>query len=193
MKQGSKLFLTGALGVAFARAALADPTAFELVKKGDDYVGVQSKDKIVEIASDKSVAGLTPNVWHVVYYDPDTPFKSVEVKFGGGQEMGVSHPMHPMHPFEMPDRAAEILDLSKCRINSDQALNIATTQSLLRPLALRVTKLTLTHDDLGAVWKVQIWAAKMRNPDRDADVGTVVLSAADGSIVKLDLHPGRAE
>ena len=190
MKQGSKLFLTGGLGCALVRAVCADPTALDLVKKGDAYVGIQSKDKIIAIESDKSVASLTPNIWHVVYFDPDSPFKRVEVKFGGGQEMDVSHPM-PF--FQLPAKADEILDLSRIKVNSDQALNIATHQSLLKPLTLRAAKLTLTHGDVGAVWKVQLWATKLNHPDREADIGTVTLSGADGSIVNLDLHPDRAE
>ena len=97
MKYG---FVWGAvLGLATTRIALADPTALELVKKkGNNYVGVQSKDKVLEIYSDKSVAKLQPNVWNIVYYDPSVTFKSVDVKFrGAGEEMEVSHSMHGVH------------------------------------------------------------------------------------------------
>ena len=30
-----------------------------------------------------------PNVWYVVYYDPDAVLKAVEVKFGAGKKMDV--------------------------------------------------------------------------------------------------------
>ena len=186
----SSLFLIAALALALVGKASADPTALQLAKKGNDYIGVQSKDKVVEILSEKSVVNLAPNVWHVVYFDPDAPFKSVEVKFGGGQEMEVSH---PVRPFQMPAKEVEILDPSKLKVDSDQALNIATSQSLLKSLTLRAAKLTLTHSEYGAVWKVQLWAAKLKDPNKEADVGTTTLSAVDGSIVKSDLHPGRTE
>src|SRR5712672_1975490 len=81
--------LTFAL-VCMARAS--DPTAFELAKLGNQYVGIQSKDKVVQIRSDKSIGSLTPTIWYVVYYDPDATFKAVQVKFGAGQKMDVSHP-----------------------------------------------------------------------------------------------------
>jgi len=41
----------------------AEPTAFELIKEGNRSLGEQSKDKVLEIHSDKSVASLTPNIW----------------------------------------------------------------------------------------------------------------------------------
>ena len=45
MKRCSRLFLSLALATLFAGAAQAgEPTAYDLIKAGDQYVGVQSKD-----------------------------------------------------------------------------------------------------------------------------------------------------
>jgi hypothetical protein len=189
MKRKYSLIPALALGFALAHATQAQPTALSLADKGNDYVGIQSKDKIVEISSDKSVGDLKPNVWHVVYYDPNTPFKCQEVKFGSGQEMDVSHPVP--RPFEPP--RGEILDKSKLKVDSDQALNIATGQAMVKQLTLRAAKLTLTQGDVGPIWKVQLWAAKARNPDRETDIGTVTISASDGSMVKSDLRLNKAD
>lgn len=180
-----------ALGFALTRITQAEPTALALVNKGNDYVGIQSKNKIVEIRSDKSMAGLTPNIWYVVFYDPDSPpFKCVEIKFGGGQEMEVSH---PFRPFQLPGDDPQILDKATLKVDSDRALNLAAAQPVLKPLTLKAAKLTLTRGDLGPVWKVQLWAAKLSDPSREADVGTVTLSATDGSVERSDLHPNKAE
>jgi hypothetical protein len=43
------------------------------------------------------------------------------------------------------------------------------------------------------VWKVRLWAAKLRNPERDADIGEVWVSASDGKVVKNDLHINRVD
>ena len=43
-------------------ASGAEPTAFELIKDGNRYLGEQSKNKVREVRSDKSVAGLTPSI-----------------------------------------------------------------------------------------------------------------------------------
>ena len=185
------LFIIIALAGALSFNARADePTAFNLAQKGNDYVGVQSKDKLVQIRSEKSVGSMTPNIWYVVYYDPDATFKSVEVKFGAGQKMDVSHPWRAI---EMATDQHTLLDKDKLKVDSDRALKIASAQPLLKNLTLRASKLTLDHSDTGPVWTVQFWAAKLKNPNDNADVGIVVLSATDGSVVKTDLHPNSVD
>jgi hypothetical protein len=184
------LFFSTLLAFAAAHVARAgEPTAFELVKRGDPYVGMQSKDKVLQIRSEKSVASLTPNIWHVVYYDPDAPLKQVDVKFGAGKEMNVSR---GWRPFQLPAKESDVLERSKLRVDSDKALKLATEQPLLKGLTIKASKLTLDHSDAGPVWKVQLWAAKLKNPEKEADIGMVVLSATDGSVVKNDLHPNKA-
>jgi hypothetical protein len=160
----------------------------DLVNKGDQYVGVQSKDKVIQISSDKSVATLTPNVWHVLYYDPDSTFKTVQVTFGAGQEMEVTHPfrMFPAHPEDM-------LGLDSVKVDSDRALRVAASQPILNALTLRASKMTLQKTDDGVVWKVELWAAKVGDSTKEADIGTVTISAADKSVVRSDLHPSNAD
>src|SRR5690242_116300 len=79
-------------------ALAADSTAFDLIKEGNRYVGEQSKDKIVQIRSEKSVGTINPNVWYVVYYDPTATLKSVEVKFGAGKMLSVKRPLRLLEP-----------------------------------------------------------------------------------------------
>jgi hypothetical protein len=186
-----KTFAVVAMTVAVAQAALAaDPTAFELIKLGDQYVGVQSQDKVVQIRSEKSVGTLVPNIWYVVYYDPDATLKAIEVKFGAGQKLDVSHPLRLLEPITGEDR---VLDSTKLKVDSDQALKIAMAEPLLKNLTLKASQLWLQHGDLGPEWKVKLWAAKLKAPNEDADVGVVVVSAADGSVVKIDLHPNSVD
>jgi hypothetical protein len=49
--------------------------------------------------------------------------------------------------------------------------------------------MTLENTDDGVVWKVDLYAAKVPDPTKDANVGCVTLSAYDGSLIKSDLHP----
>ena len=185
------LLAAAAMTLAVTRAALAaDPTAFELIKLGDQYVGVQSKDKVVEIRSEKSIVSLTPNIWYVVYYDPDATLKAVEVKFGAGQKLDVSHPLRLLEPITGEDK---VLDREKLKTDSDKALEIAKLQPLLKSLTLKAAKLTLKHGDEGPVWQVQLWAAKLKNPNDDADIGVVIISTADGAVIRTDLHPNSVD
>jgi hypothetical protein len=168
----------------------AEPTAYDLIRSGDPFVGVQSKDKVVQIRSEKSIGSLVPNIWYVVYYDPDATFKSVEVKFGAGEKLDVTHPWRIL---ELAGDDHSVLDATKLRVDSDRAIRLATSQPLLENLKLTATQLWLDHGDNGPEWRVKIWALRPKNPQEDADVGVVILSAADGSIVKIDLHPNSAD
>jgi len=191
MKRCSRLFLSLALAALFTGAAQAgEPTAYDLIKAGDQYVGVQSKDQVVQVRSEKSIASLTPNIWYVVYYDPDATFKATEVKFGAGEKLTVSRPWRML---EMANDGHKVLDRSKLKVDSGKAIKIATAQPLLKNLTLKATQLWLEHGDSGPQWRVKLWAAKLKNPNDDADIGVVIISTDDGSVLKVDLHPNSVD
>jgi hypothetical protein len=190
MKTKLKMSIAAVLLLAPAGLALAaEPTAFSLIKAGDKYVGEQSKDKVVQIRSEKSVGTMTPNIWYVVYYDPDATLKAVEVKFGAGQKMDVSRPLRLLEPITGADK---VLDSSKLKVDSDKALDIARSQPLLKALTLTSSQFWLEHSEDGPRWKIQLWAAKLNHPGDQADVGAIYLSTADGSVLRNDLHPNSA-
>lgn len=184
------LLATALLLTAAFKSAADEPTALDLARRGDQYVGVQSRDKIVQIRSEKSISSLTPNIWYVVYYDPDATFKAVEVKFGGGEELEVTHPWRIL---EMTGDDHHALDGSKLKVDSDQAIRIAKSQPVLANLKLDATQLWLEHGDNGPQWRVRLWALRINDETGDADVGEVTLSATDGSIINVDLHPNSVD
>jgi hypothetical protein len=175
--------------VTFAR----DRSAFQLAKEGDQYVGVQSKDRIVQIRSDKSVGSLTPFVWYVVYYDPNAALKAVEVKFNGDKMVDVQRPLRLLEPVTGGDLP---LDRDKLKIDSDEALRIASQEPALQNLQLTAAKFKLERVGEGVlgrgpgepVWKIELWGATRSNPAKEAHLGEVWVSAADGKVVKDDLH-----
>src|SRR6185369_9117193 len=63
----------------------ASPSAFQLAKEGNRYIGEQAKDKVVQIRSERSKGGVVPSVWYVVYFDNTAALKATEVKFGNGK------------------------------------------------------------------------------------------------------------
>ncbi len=174
--------------VLSAQGDSSNPTAFNLIKEGNRYVGEQCKDKVVQIRSEKSVGSLQPMVWYVVYYDPTATFKATEVKFGGGKMMEVKRPLRLLEAVGGGD---PVLDRDKLKIDSDAALAIALKEPLLSPLTLRITQYWLEHGKEGPVWKIRFWAAKALHPADNADVGDLYISAADGTIIKNDLHIDR--
>jgi hypothetical protein len=184
------VILAGVVMCAVGTARAGEMTAFELAKAGNRYVSDEVKDQVVQIRSEKSVGSLTPDVWYVVYYDPDATFKATEVKFGAGQKMDVKRPMRMLEPVTGQDQK---LDRSKLRIDSDKALQIASSDPLLKKITLTASQMWLERGDDGPTWRVRFWAAKLRDPEHDQDIGEVHLSAADGTVVKRDLHIDRLD
>ena len=176
------LFLV--LAVAAPAFAGQEPTAFQLAKAGNRFVGEPSRDKVLGIISDKSIASLTPSIWRVAYFDPDARSKIVEVKFGSGLKLGVNRPWKIFGG----GKEADVLDLKKLKVDSDEALRIATMQKLLQPFTLKYSQLWLQHGDDGLTWKVRLWAAKLGKPDVIMEIGDLFISPEDGKIIRADLH-----
>jgi len=188
---GKQLTFTALALIAATRFVLAgEPTALELIKEGNEYVGKESKDKVVQIRSEKSIGSLQPNVWYIVYYDPDATFKATEVKFGGGKKLKVTRPLRVLEPVTGDNKK---LDRSKFKIDSNKAIEIAGKEPVLKPVTLKATKLTLQRHDDGPAWKVELWAAKLKNPNDDVKVGEVFISVEDGRVVKSDLNINKVD
>lgn len=170
--------------------AADEKTAFELIKEGNRHVGEDAKDKVVQIRSEKSLGSLTPNIWYVVFYDPDAATKATEVKFGGGVKLEVKR---QFRLFELAGKAHLPLDREKLKVDSNKAIETATAEPLLKNLKILSTRLTLERYEEMPVWKVRLWAAKLRNPNKDADIGEVFISAETGKVVKNDLKINRVD
>jgi hypothetical protein len=190
---------SGWAGLAFALAlamfapdtSAGETTALDLVKEGNRYVGEQAKDKVVEIRSEKSIGGLDPAIWRIVYFDPTATFKSVEVKFGAGKMLDVKRPFRLLEPITGKD---EPLDMSKVKIDSNKAIQTALAEPLLEKLTVKATSAKLVRGDGGVpVWKIRVWAAKLREPNEQADLGEVTLSAEDGKVIKNGLRIKRVD
>ena len=176
-----------------------DLTAFELIKEANRYVGEQSKDKVVQIRSEKSIGSLTPVVWFVVLYDPTATLKATEVQFAAGKMVAVKRPFRLIEPVTGGDIP---LDRDKLKVDSDKAIKTALKEPLLEKIKVVATQLKLERVGEGVigasgpgapVWKVRLWAAKLREPVREADIGEVWLSATDGKVIKSDLHIERVD
>lgn len=167
-----------------------EPTALELIREGNRYVGEPVKNRVVQLRSEKSVGSLVPNIWYVVYYDPDATFKATEVKFGAGQKLDVTRPIRVL---ELGTGDYKELDRTKLNTDSNRAISIATSQPALKDLKLTATKMTLARGDAGPEWKVTIWASRLRNPNEDADVGSIFIDSATGKVVRSDLHINRVD
>jgi hypothetical protein len=179
------------LALPLAASAAKEMTAFELIKEGNRYVGEHVRDKVVQIRSEKSVGGLTPSIWYVVYYDTTASLKAMEVKFGAGKMLDVKRPfrlLEPTHGGDLP------MDRAKLKINSDAAIAVALKEPLLEKLTITATALRLDRQrDGNLAWRIRVWAAKLRNPNKDVEIGDVFVNAEDGKVIRHDLHIRRVD
>jgi hypothetical protein len=125
-----------------------------------------------------------------VYYDLDATAKATQVKFGGGVKLEVKR---PSRLFELAGTAHLPLDKDKLKVDSDKAIEIATAEPLLKNLKILATRLTLERWEEMPVWKVRLWAAKLRNPAKDVDIGEVFITADTGKVIKNDLRISRVD
>ncbi len=169
-------------------ARASSPTAFNLIKEANLSVGEGSRDKVVSVTSEKSVGELTPSTWALLFYDPTTTWKAVQVSFSAGQKTGVSYPPRILEMFGSSDK---FFDKSKLKIDSDKALEIAIKEPLLRNLTLKSSRMWLELRSGVPTWRIRLWAAKYRNPNDEADLGEVHVSADEGKVIRRDLHPER--
>jgi len=168
--------------------------AFELVKEGNRHVGEDAKGRVVEIRSQKSVGTLTPNIWYVFYYDPDATAKATEVKFGAGKKLSVKRPARILEPITGQQKE---LNRGKLKIDSVKAIEIAKKEPLLNKRTLTSTQLWLERlpwqSDDTPIWKVRVWAAKLRKLTDSVGVGDIYISAEDGKVVKNGLRIDRVD
>ena len=183
------LLLAG--GLSQIASLAAEPTAFELIKEGNRHVGEEAKGRVVQIRSEKSIGSLMPNIWYVVYYDPDATAKATEVKFAAGTKVSVKRPARILEPISRSHRE---LAKEKLKIDSDKAIQIAKSDPLLKNVTLTNTEMRLERGEGDQpVWKVKLWAAKIRKPSETVHIGEIHISAEDGKVVKNDLKPGRVD
>lgn len=185
--------IAGAIALATTAVAADEPTAFDLIKEGNRHVGEDAKDKVAQLRSEKSVGSLVPTIWYVVFYDPDASAKATEVKFAAGKKVSVKRPARVL---EFGSGAYRPVDRSKLKVDSNKAIETAIKDPLLANLTLTNTQLTLERagrDDDSPVWKVRLWAAKVRKPTDTVEIGELRISAEDGKVIKNDLKIHRAD
>jgi len=56
-------------------------------------------------------------------------------------------------------------------VDSDEALKVASSQEAVKPLALKAAQCWLQRGDGNLVWRIRLWAAKLRDHHHMADIG----------------------
>jgi len=157
------------------------PTALELARTGNNHVSERSKNKIIEIVSDRMPVDTVTQQWRIVYYDPKATYKAVEVRFEGGEMVRVHEPTRLSGVFSTP----KPLDFEKLKVESDQALRIALALPPVKELAVRSVELELDRGYAGApVWNVRLFGNATPESTTETALGYAVIFADDGRVLK---------
>jgi hypothetical protein len=177
-------------------ASVLDRTAFELAKEGNKYIVEQSRDKVVQIRSEKSSRNTTPAIWYVVYFDSVKAAGAGNFRFATGTELKFSAGnlvsiRRDVQLLEAPTDKYVEMDAAMLTVDSDRALGIALKEPVLESLKVMATDMTLEQGPEGyPVWKISIWANK-KNTTVDVKAGEIWVSCIDGKVCKMTVNPGR--
>ncbi len=165
------------------------PTVFELVQEANRSLGEESKGNLFYARSERSVGELTPSIWKLGFYDPATMLKVTELRFRSGTKSDVTRPAAVLEMYN----PQKILDPKKLNVDSDRALQTAAKDPSLKNLTLRTSEMKLESMDGLPVWRIKLWARRIRNPSESAEVGEIWISSDDGKVIRSTLNPRRAE
>lgn len=156
------------------------PNAFALLQEGNQYVNKHAQGKILQMVSMPNEDGLKPRDWRIIYYVDSARFNAVEVQFSNGQITKAFEPSRVFQWFSRRSRKPMREDL--LHVDSDRALAIALRRSGLSEETAEKSEFKLeTGEDGVPVWKINFWG---RVQDRPSNLGEVVISAVDGTLIK---------
>lgn len=191
------------IGLSFAFLAILDgsncmaaegkadaPTAFELMKLGDQFLEKPARGHVIQAVSEQSTQGLVPHVWSIVYYDVTAPKRPVRVRFNSGKMVDTSRPLRLFSRLQGQTRP---LNQNRLKIDSDKALEIATAQPNLKNIRLRASKMELRWDkSQQPVWQVDLYAEKESDPAKTVHLDFVLISPETGEVLENYLKIDRA-
>ena len=161
-------------------------TALQLIKLGDHYVSDDTRDQVIAVVSDKSVGDFAPKNWRVIYHNHQATFGATEVQFADGKMARVHEPNRFIQMLSPSARKA--LDLSKVKLDSDDALKIVMALSEVRAASVIAVQMQLDRGYGGMpVWTVNLFGESQSKLADEKDLGTITLLADDGKILKNTL------
>ncbi len=165
---------------------LSRATALQLLEKGNSYVSARSKNRILQLASSRAPIEHPPQSWRILYLDDKTTYNAVEVQFKAGEMERVFEPNRILNIFT--PSSSKTLDLAKIKVDSDQAIRIAAAQCTEEFVVVKFTEMKLERGYGGLpVWNVKLFGLSPGKAAEDAALGSVIVLAEDGKVLKTDL------
>ena len=162
------------------------PTALQLLQKGNTHVSARSKNKVLQISSNRSPVDEPPRSWRLLYYDDKTTYNAVEVRFEDGEMERVHEPNRLLELFTFA--SSKTLDLAKVKIDSDAAIRVAVAECPTEVGTVKQIEAKLERGYGGLpVWNIKLFGIPTGKLVEDASLGYVIVLAEDGKVLKKDI------
>jgi len=139
-------------------AVLSKATALQLLQKGNSYVSPRTQNRVLQMVSGRALVGEAPQNWRIVYSDDKATYNAVEVRFAAGEMERVFEPSRIFDLFSFG--SPKTLDMAKVKIDSDQAIRLATTEFETEAVEIKFVELKLERGSGGlSVWNVNCLAS----------------------------------
>lgn len=189
-----KLICTLILAATFAHAGSV-PTARQAVEIAKRRMSPASQDQVLRVEGRRSGADLRIREWQVTFYDDSRVNNALTVKVEDGQDTDAETVLRMFEDgtWSHFDRNftgfsnREVINLSRWRIDSDDAVARALRLPALSEVQVTEVRLTLrklSDGDVPPVWRVNLRARSKTNPSRSAGIGFIDLSAESGEVLR---------
>jgi hypothetical protein len=161
-------------------------TALQLLRKGNKHVPARSQNRLLQIISGRTLVTRAPELWRILYRDDKASYNAVEVRFKNGEIDRVFEPSRFLELFRFSE--PKLLDLKKVNTDSDEAIRIALAECDNQGVQAKSVELKLERGYGGLpVWSVELFGIVPGKNSDDAALGSVILLAEDGKVLKRDI------
>jgi hypothetical protein len=178
------------------------PTARQAVDIAKRRMSPASQDKVLRIEGRRSDADLRVREWVITFYDETRVNNALAVRVEDGQDTAtkVQLRMFEDGTFDHFDRNftgfsnKEVINLSRWKIDSDEAVARALKQPRLSEVQITEVRLILSKlsdGEVPPVWRVHLRARSKSNPGRDTSIGYIDLSAETGEVLRNETRLGK--
>ncbi len=173
-----------------AAASAKAPTAWEAIAIAKKQVPAESQDKVMVIRGDRSENELTPDTWHVVFYDEQASQDGRQVTVTGRAISGIREGYFDLGRIRLAAyKMEEIITPDKLKIDSDKALNVLVQTNRLKAYSLSSVIYELERDmDLReAIWRLKIYVDDGNGKEKY--IGFARISAENGRVIEMRFKP----
>jgi hypothetical protein len=165
-------------------------TAMQAVEIAKRQVPTESQGKLIAIRGDRSESELTPDTWHIVFYDEMASQNGRQITVTDHAVAGIREGYFDLGNLRIAAyKMEEVISPEKFKIDSDKALNILVATNRLQFYSLSSVLYSLERDsDLReAIWKLEIYVDD--GTGKEKRIGYARISAENGRLVEMRFKP----